>query len=137
MINVGVVGYSGGKFNEDIAKALLAIALDIIEQNHKSKNYTLVSGYTDMGIPALAYRMAEKRGWKTMGIACEKAHDNPTYNVDSFIIEGKEWGDESKKFLDTIDVLIRIGGGKQSMEETETAKKENIPVYEFDLPEIK
>ena len=136
-MNIGVVGYSGGKFDEDIAKALLAIALDVVEENHDAKEYTLVSGYSDMGIPALAYRMAEKRGWKTMGIACKQAFDNPLYDVDDFIIEGDEWGDESEKFLKNIDLLIRVGGGKQSLEETERAKNKNLPVYEFDLPEKK
>jgi len=136
-MKIGVVGYSGAKFNEDIAKALLAIAFRVVEENHEAKEYTLVSGLTDMGIPALAYRMADKNGWRTVGIACEKAHENPCYDVDEEIIEGKEWGDESKTFLNYIDVLVRIGGGKQSIKETETAKKKDIPVYEYDLPEIK
>jgi len=137
MTSVGVVGYSGGKFNEDIAKALMAIALDVVEENHKDDKYELVSGLTDMGIPAIAYRMADKRGWKTVGIACEKANENPCYDVDERIIKGKEWGDESPTFLARIDVLIRIGGGKQSIAETETTKKDKKPVYEYDLPEIK
>lgn len=137
MLNIGVVGYSGGKFDEKIAKALLAIAFDVVEENHKDDDYMIVSGYTDMGIPALAYRMAEKREWKTMGIACEKYKENPCYDVDKVIIEGEDWGAESETFLDNIDVFIRVGGGKQSMEETEEAKKRKIPVYEYDLPEIK
>jgi len=137
MISVGVVGYSGGKFNEDIAKALMAIALDVVEENHKDDKYELVSGLTDMGIPAIAYRMAGQRGWKTVGIACEKANENPCYDVDERIIEGKEWGDESTTFLKRLDVLIRIGGGKQSISETNCAKKKNIIVYEYDLLEKK
>jgi hypothetical protein len=139
MINVGVVGYSGGKFNEDIAKALLAIALDVVEENHEDKEYALVSGLTDLGIPALAYRAASKRGWKTVGIACAEADEYDCYDVDEKIIEGENWGDESETFLNKLDVFVRIGGGKQSMEETEAAKaKKSIKaVYEYDLPEIK
>ena len=139
MINIGVVGYSGGKFDEKIAKALMAIALDIVEENHPDKEYALVSGFTDMGIPAIAYRMADKRDWRTVGIACSKADENPCYDVDESIIEGDDWGDESETFLNAIDVFVRIGGGKQSLEETEKAKsKKNIKaVYEFDLPEQK
>jgi len=137
MISVGVVGYSGAKFDETIAKALMAIALDVVESNHKSDKYELVSGLTDVGIPAIAYRMAEKRGWKLVGIACSKADEYDCYDVDEKIIEGEDWGDESKTFLDRIDVLIRIGGGKQSIEETETAKEKGIDVYEYDLPEKK
>jgi len=139
MINVGVVGYSGAKFNEDIAKALLAIALDVVEENHKDKEYTLVSGLTDLGVPALAYRAADKRGWKTMGVACSEAEEYDCYDVDETIIEGDNWGDESETFLSKLDVFVRIGGGKQSLEETEAARgKKNIKaVYEYDLPEEK
>jgi len=139
MMDIGVVGYSEAKFDENIAKALMAIALDIVETNHPSKEYTLVSGLTDLGIPAIAYEMADKRGWKTMGIACEKAKDYECYDVDKELIVGKEWGDESATFLRKIDVLVRIGGGKQSMREVEVAKKSKAvkAVYEFDLPENK
>ncbi len=49
---------------------------------------------------------------------------------------GDEWGDESEKFLDSIDVLVRIGGGKQSMAEVKKAKEMGIKVIEHEL-EIK
>jgi len=139
MINIGVVGYSGGKFDETIAKALMAIAFDIVEENHPDKEYMVVSGLTDLGIPSIAYNMAKKRKWKTMGIACSQAKDYDCFPVDEEIIEGDEWGDESKTFLSKLDVFVRIGGGKQSLEETESAKKsEKIKaVYEYDLPEAK
>jgi len=139
MINIGVVGYSSGDFDDKIAKALMAIALDIVEEKHPDEEYTLVSGLTDIGIPAIAYRMADKRGWNTMGIACEKAHEYSCYDVDEKIIEGENWGDESETFLDNIDVFVRVGGGKQSLEETEKAKskKKIKAIYEFDLPEKK
>jgi len=137
LLNVGVVGFSGAKFNENVAKALIAIALDVVEENNEADEYALVSGLTDMGVPAIAYRAADKRGWKTVGIACSEANDYECYDVDEKIIEGEKWGDESKTFLDYIDVLVRIGGGKQSMEETEKAKEMGKSVYEYDLPEIK
>ena len=137
MFNIGVVGYSGGKFNEDVAKALVAIALDVVAEDNGDKKYALVSGLTDMGIPAIAYRAADKRGWKTVGIACSQADDNPCYDVDERIIEGEEWGDESDLFLNYIDCLVRVGGGEQSIEETKLAKEMGLPVYEYDLPEIK
>ena len=139
MLKIGVIGYSSSKFDETIAKALMEIALDMVESTHKDKNneYKIVSGLTDLGIPAIAYRMATKREWGTMGVACEEAKEYDCYNVDEKIIIGKKWGDESKTFLDNIDVLIRIGGGEQSMDEVKKAKKTNIPVYEYDLPENK
>jgi hypothetical protein len=49
------------------------------------------------------------------------------------IIVGDNWGDESKTFLDSIDMLVRVGGGKQSLEECNEAKKQGIKVVEYDL----
>ena len=136
MFSIGVVGYSGAKFDEETAKTLLETALDLMENIYKNHGeFELVSGLTDMGIPAIAYRIADKKGWKLVGIACELADENPCYDVDEVIIEGKDWGSESQTFLNRLDVLIRAGGGPQSMDETEKAKKMKIPVYEFDLPE--
>ena len=72
-----------------------------------------------------------------MGVACEKAEEYDCFQVNLKIIEGKDWGEESATFLENIDVLVRIGGGKQSLDETEKAKKKKMPVYEYDLPEKK
>lgn len=134
MKNIGVVGYCGGKFNKAVGKALLAIAFDIVEEEHKAPKYNLVSGWTNMGIPALAYELADKRGWKTTGIACKKAYENELYPVDESKVVGNEWGDESETFIDFINVLIRIGGGDQSKEEVAMAQEKGIPIYEYDLP---
>lgn len=86
-----------------------------------------------MGIPALAYREAVKKGWKTVGIACEKAKEYDLFDVDEKHIVGKEWGDESESFLDMIDMMIKVGGGKQSKEEAEKAKKMGKLVFEYEL----
>lgn len=88
---------------------------------------------TNIGIPALAYQEAIKRNWKTIGIACTKASEYDLFPVDKKIIIGNEWGDESETFIDSIDILIRIGGGKQSLKETEIFKTLNKLVIEFDL----
>ena len=137
MFKVGVVGYSGAKFNEDVAKALLAIAFDVVEEYNESKEYELVSGLTDVGIPGIAYRMAKRRGWKTVGLSAAEAKEYDCFPVDEEIIVGENFGDESKEFISYIDCLVRVGGGKQSLDETELAKKKKIPVYEYDLPEKK
>jgi hypothetical protein len=135
---IGVVGYSGAKFDEKIAKALLAIAFDVVEQNFDSDDgYELVSGLTDVGIPGLAYRMAVKEKWETVGLSAKEAKEYDCFPVDEEIIVGEKFGDESKDFIEYIDCLIRIGGGKQSFKETEMARKKGIPVFEYDLPEIK
>lgn len=136
-MKVGVVGYSGRKFDIEKAKMLIDQAFD--QLSALFPNMTIVSGLTDLGIPALAYREAVSRGFKTVGIACEKAKNHKCFNCDEVIIEGKEWGDESQKFLESINILIRIGGGKQSLEEVAKAKKPpfSMPVMEYELEEIK
>ena len=93
----------------------------------------VVSGLTALGIPKLVYEEAVQRGLRTIGIACQKAHDNPCFDVDEFIIYGNEWGDESEFFLGYIDALVRIGGGKQSHRECDAAKTRGMPVYEYEL----
>lgn len=132
-LNIGVVGYSGQKFDEQRALDLLNKAYDLVLQASDASKYNLVSGLTDVGIPSLAYQLASERGWSTVGIACEKARKYDCYPVDVEHIIGKNWGDESAFFLDSIDVLVRIGGGTQSMKETNEMKLMEKPVYEFEL----
>jgi len=135
MINVGVVSYSSDKFNEINAKALLAISLDIVEDAMGGEKFALVSGFSDIGIPGLAYRMAKTRGWKTVGLSAAEVKEYDCYDVDEEIIEGEKFGDESEKFIEYIDCLVRIGGGPQSFKEVEMAEDAGMPVFEFDLPE--
>ena len=40
---------------------------------------------------------------------------------------------DSEDFIDIIDVLIKIGGGPQSEKEFDMAKKDGVPVMEFDV----
>ena len=137
VIKVGVVGYSSGKFDETTAKALLGIAFEIVESEHPAKSYELVSGLTDSGIPGIAYRLADKMGWRTIGFSAEEALKYDRYDVSEEIIIGKKFGDESEQFIDYIDCLIRIGGGPQSLDEVVMADDKNKSVYEFDLPREK
>lgn len=138
MKRLGVVGFSGAKFNETVGGALLELAIKIVEEvDLGTEEVSLVSGLTDLGIPAMAYRIAAAKGWKTVGIACEKAKEFKVYPVEEEIIVGKEWGDESETFLKSIDILVRVGGGGQSFAEAKKAKEMGIKVYEYDLPKGK
>ncbi len=130
-LNVGVIGYSTQDFDKEAAIDYLQGAFKTI--NAIYPKIVLVSGLTNLGIPALAYAEAKKLGWQTIGIACEKANDYELFPVDEKIIIGKEWGDESQTFLNSIDILIRIGGGQQSLREAAEFKKSNRPIIEFDL----
>jgi hypothetical protein len=128
-VNVGVVGYSAQDFNRTKAKQHLEKAFDKIEVKHNEQPI-IVSGLTDQGIPALAYREASKRGWKTVGIACKKADEYECYPVNERIVrdEWEDWGDESEKFLSRIDVLVRVGGGKQTKNEIGKARQKGITI---------
>ena len=137
MTKVGVVGYSDDKvFNQDIAKALLAIALDIVEEDFGDKEYSLVSGCSNMGVHKLAYELADKREWETVCFSAEEVKQYDCYDTDKEIYFGEKFGDESEEFIKYIDCLVRIGAGKQSLDETEMAKEADVPVYEYDLPLI-
>lgn len=133
-IKIGVVGYSAQKFDEGAARTALNNLFDAASSGRH--DVTVVSGLTDLGIPAVAYRIAQERGWQTAGVACAKAQDYECFPVDEQTIVGDNWGDESETFLATCDVLIRIGGGKQSLAEVAQFKETGRPVYEFDLASL-
>lgn len=82
---------------------------------------------------SLAYRAANLRGWKTSGIACAKAEEYKCFGVDERKIIGDNWGDESETFLKEVDVVVRIGGGKQSLNEVKTFSANGGRTYEYEL----
>ena len=141
-MRIGVVGYSAQAFDKEEANLLLIEALmEIPEVRDEtvwphSKIIQIVSGLTQLGIPAIAYSLAKKFSWKTIGIACEKAYKYECFPCDRAHIIGQNWGDESAAFLASIDVLIRIGGGPQSMRECEMAKGLGIPVIVRELAAV-
>ena len=136
-LNIGVVGYSGTPFNEAEAVRLLNQGLDVIlDVNPEVTEVYLVSGLTNLGIPALAYRIAVERGWKTVGVACAKAEDNECFDVDESIIIGANWGDESETFLEMSHVLLKVGGGRQSIREAADFQQMGGKVYEYDLARL-
>jgi hypothetical protein len=133
---VGVMGYSAQKFDIEKAKELLNDAFDRISLENPDKDIFIVSGYTNLGIPGLAYSEAVKRGWKTFGIACKKALDYDVFPCDEKIIIGENWGDESSTFLSQCEIFVRVGGGNQSRREAAVAIDECKFVIEYDLPAI-
>lgn len=137
-MRIGVVGYSAAKFDVDTARVLVRIGLDKFLDSSRSQP-EIVSGLTNLGIPALAYEYAKQCYITTVGIACTKAYDYDCFPVDKRIMVGKEWGDESETFLNYIDCLLRVGGGKQSHEEVQAFRKlkPRGRILELELPEIK
>jgi len=130
-MKIGIIGYSGQKFDEEQGKKLIELGLS----NLGIQDYDIiVSGLTNLGIPKLAYEIATEREMKTVGIACNLAKDYDLFPVDEKILVGDKWGDESETFLNYIEALIKVGGGKQSEEEYKRFKG---PKFEFDLPATK
>jgi len=120
-MKIGVVGYSKDNLDENEARNILIKSFhQLIETN---KNYDepieIVSGLTNIGIPRIAYQVAEELGFIKVGISAERALEVKCgiYRVDKQIIDGKDFGDESRVFISYIDFLVRVGGGKQSHEE--------------------
>lgn len=141
MIFVGVVGYSAKKFDVILAQKHLIDAFNHV-YTLKNKKYghdiCIVSGLTNIGIPALAYELSECFHWKTIGLACKKAIGEDCYPVDKQIIVGNNWGDESETLINLCDIMIRVGGEPQAMKEIEMFK-ERYPdklVIEYDLEAI-
>lgn len=138
-LNIGVVGYSGTPFDEKEAKRLLVKGLDaILADNPGVTSVNLISGLTDLGIPAIAYRIAKQRGWRTVGVACAKAVKYACFAVDESHTIGANWGDESEEFLKRCDVILRVGGGTQSLDEVARFKKKGSKnkTYEYELARL-
>ncbi len=123
-LSVGVVGYSSELTLRQMDFALKNLR-HIFANLDSPHNLEIVSGYTCLGVPAIAYEVAGDMCLKTVGIACKLCNEYDTYPVDEFIIVGDNWGDESEVFIDRIDFLIRIGGGDQSFKEVEMFKKKS------------
>jgi len=132
---VGIVGFSDSVFNKKKAKEIVENAFDEIAEKKSDYDIVIVSGLTNMGIPALAYQEAKKRNWKTVGISAEEAKEYDLFPCDTVLYKGEKFGDESDYFLNYIDLLIKIGGGKQSIAEFKKAKKMGIKTKKYNLPE--
>lgn len=130
---VGVMGYSGQKFDTARALEYLQEAFDKIAADAEDREIVIVSGYTNLGIPALAYKEAADRGWKTAGVACSKATEYECFECDEVYTVGDNWGDESPTFLDMCEIFVRVGGGGQSRRETASAIADGKIVLEYDL----
>lgn len=137
ILDIGVVGFSGTDFDEQEAKTALDDILDDIEaayiETGEFETVRIVAGLTNLGIPKIAYESAEERGYETVGISAEEAREYELHDVDEIIWVGERFGDESKEFIDMIDIFVRIGGGKQSFAELEMAEEEDIGIYEYDF----
>ena len=133
-LKIGIVGYSGQKFDITTANQLLSTGIaQAIAHGPEGATVEIVSGLTNLGIPALAYQLAADIGWTTVGVACAKAEQYDCYPVDRRVIVGNEWGDESATFPGECDVIVRVGGGKQSLDEVAAYIANGGVAYQYDL----
>jgi hypothetical protein len=136
-VYIGVVGYCPPtKFNEKTARQIVRDAYDRCRKHYAGIEIEIVSGLTNVGVLAIAYEEAVKRGWKTIGVGCRRAFEHPIFPVDEQVVVGDEWGDESDEFIGMIDGIIRIGVSAQSVRETSKVKVRGLPTWEYDLPII-
>ena len=136
-LRVGVCGYCPPtKFDESEALRMVRAAYDSVVKEYPERTIQIVSGLTNVGVLALAYAEAARRGWHTVGITSSRALEHPLYPCDEQLIVGTEWGAESPTFVATIDLLIRVGGGKQSHSEVKLVRTSGRPVIEYDLPAL-
>lgn len=124
-VKIGVVGFSHNQFNKKEAYSKLRHILARVISGYDPAEVELVSGYTASGVPQIAYTLADEMGITTVGFSAKQALTvkSGVYPVKKAILVGQNFGDESQDFVEYIDVLIRIGGGKQSRHEVELFKR--------------
>jgi hypothetical protein len=132
-MKVGVIGYSAQSFNQEEALAILRSLFSNLPTDSE-----IVSGYTNLGIPGLAYKVAREFGFSCTGIACQKAKEYQCFPCDKVVMDDcwVEWGDESPYFLQYCDSFIRIGGGNQSKNEHALAIALGKEVVYYELPAL-
>ena len=135
-LRIGVIGWIFQKFDQRKASKILKKVFDSIDKKYNHRRKEVVSKLVDAGIPALAYRGAVRRGWKTVGIAPSIAKQYKCYPVDEEIIILDEWGEEDNKFIDLIDVLVRIGGLAHDRHYALMLETSDKEIYEVNLPAV-
>lgn len=124
-MKIGVVGFSRSSFDKKTAILKLRNILEFLAEGKNPKEIEVVSGYTNMGVPRIAYRLADDMGLVTVGFSAQQALRVRAglYPVQKKILVGERFGDESEAFIEYIDILIRMGGGPQSRHETALFKQ--------------
>ncbi|MEZ4773563.1 MAG: hypothetical protein R3D00_10310 [Bacteroidia bacterium] len=127
-IRYGIVGFSRDQFDKKAAYLILDKIFRRIKEAHQDQPIEIVSGYTNSGVPKIAYELADKYRFTTTGFSAKQALQvkSGVYPVNKCILVGEKFGDESVSFVRYIDALIRIGGGKQSRNEVELFRKMNV-----------
>lgn len=130
---IGIVGEIDFESEKDAARLLLRHAINMaIMEEGGGRPVEIVTGLVNEGIPALAFELALERKYKTAGISTEEAWDYEWLPVDQCVLDCLQWGEQRMLFRNYIHALVRIGGGKQPLEDVAAVRKTGKPVYEFD-----
>lgn len=144
-INIGFVGYSDdSKFDISEARNIIDVIFEDIENTYctdeyKNTNINIITGGTNLGIPKMIYEKAQQENNKygnwfsLIGVMAKEGYQYELYPCDIIFAIGDKFGDESKFFIEHLDVLYKIGGGKQAIEELKMAKDRKIPIAEYSL----
>ena len=103
------------------------------------KEINIITGATNLGIPAIVYEIANNENikygkWFTLvGVMAKEGYQYELYPCDEIYSYGENFGDESEEFINRLDILYKIGGGKQSIKEFQMANDKGIEVYEYSL----
>ncbi len=124
ILKVGITGFSGQSFDEVKAQQIIATLFERLQKKNPHKSIEIVSGYTALGVPLIAYQAAVQHNFITVGIASKQSGEYECFPCDKVIIKGELWGDESATFLEYIDCFYKIGGGSQAVKEFEDFKGE-------------
>lgn len=127
-IKIGVVGFSRNAFDKQKAYEFLDQEFSKLAAKYTDPSTVeIVSGYTKMGVPEIAYTLADKYGFRKVGFSARQALRVKCglCQVDKEILIGERFGDESQDFVKYINGLIRIGGGPQSQKEVDLFKVRN------------
>ena len=145
VFSIGFIGYSDdSKFDYNRAKKIIEDIFYVIgnkycTQDNLEIKLNIVSGATNQGIPRLVYEEARKYNaqygeWFTIvGIMPFEGYNYELYHCDEIYVFGDNFGDESRSFINGIDVLYKIGVGEQSDKELKMAKEKKMQVFEYDL----
>ncbi len=124
-LKIGVVGFSQNRFDKRAAYEILYKVFHRLVEKHNGREIEIVSGYTNSGVPKIAYQLADRFGLTTVGFTAKQALtvENGLYPVQKVILRGARFGDESQDFVNYIDGLVRVGGGPQSRHEVDLFKE--------------
>ncbi len=126
---VGVAGYAGpwqgtpddpAARRAEEAKEMLRDVLRHRQQEHRER-LCVVSGATNAGVLALVYALCAQYDIRSAGVTAGQGLEHGLASMHWIVPFGRKFGDESQLFVDTLDELIVLGGGAQSLAEAKMA----------------